>query len=741
VRLPKWTLAIVAILVLSTVHFAAASVLETQKVPAVKSKSAPPADASLSDPIWESAIKATDFVNATAQAPAKLATTAYLLYDDKNLYVGFICDQHGVPITASQTVNDVGMGLDDSVMIAIETSGSGTRVYTFSATPRGVRYETSSESSRYNPPWQAVTMQADGSYRVMMTIPLADLRVQNAKVQDWRVNFTRRIASTGDLYTWVYNSNAIGYCTNNSAGFMTYCDAPHWPVIAGLEIAGTNARPKPYADIYGLGSTGSQRTTFETTPGNFTTQNPRAIGVDVTVPFTSSLAFVGTLAPDFSNVEADQTTISPQEFARNFQEYRPFFAQGSQYIDALPHVNINGQSSSPFYSPAIGIFDSGFKIEGTAGRNAIGLLTVHGDGFNDQAFGYGNARPDGSLSISAEGVLVNHNGLIDNTFGFGGGFTNLKSGMQSVAVVQQESGTLVTTSSLAQSVVLGQIVQHGPFLAGVVYREAGPEFAPVDGFIRINDIHGPQGVFVYNGVGSKGSAIKSYSFSAVADRYLDGSGAVHEADTSFGGSILFNNLLALSFGSNISELRSYDSAYPVYLNPVTNVFNQVAFAAGYKDGTPAPIDASYSYGPFAVFCPGVDPQPLLCANTAANLFTPAFVQQLDISTSRTFGHGFGISAEYGGTIEHGTGLPEDSEWLRRISLTRAFGAEGQLAVGIRSINGTGGFAIPATNIAVSYHQRMHDGSQLYFEYGTPAAASTLQRVVIKYVLHLGGAGT
>jgi hypothetical protein len=132
VRLPKWTLAIAGLLALCTVYCAQASVLQTQQFPAVKTKSPPPSDASLSDPIWESAIKATDFVNFTAQAPAKLATTAYLLYDDKNLYVGFICDQHGTPVTASQTVNDVGMGLDDAVMIALESSGSGSRVYTFS---------------------------------------------------------------------------------------------------------------------------------------------------------------------------------------------------------------------------------------------------------------------------------------------------------------------------------------------------------------------------------------------------------------------------------------------------------------------------------------------------------------------------------------------------------------------------------------------------------------------------------
>ncbi len=62
--------------------------------------------------------------NVTTRSPAGFATTAYLLYDDKNLYVGFKADQAGVPIVATQTTNDVGFGIDDFVGIGVDTSGS-----------------------------------------------------------------------------------------------------------------------------------------------------------------------------------------------------------------------------------------------------------------------------------------------------------------------------------------------------------------------------------------------------------------------------------------------------------------------------------------------------------------------------------------------------------------------------------------------------------------------------------------
>jgi hypothetical protein len=723
---------------LAWVGAATAAVTETQSFPAVKAASPPPLDAALADPVWQTALQAQNFTNFTDQAPAKLPTTAYLLYDDKNLYVGFVAEQPGVPITATQGVNDVGLGLDDSVTIGIDPSGSGARTYAFTVTPRGVRYETSSESSRYQPLWAAVATRTQAGYRVMMVIPLTDMRLSGAREQSWRVDFTRRVAATGDLYTWAYDPASNAYCSNNSVSTTTYCDSTRWPLVTGIAVAGAAARPRPYADVYALGSGGSDHNVFETTPGSFTTQPARPIGLDATVPLTTTLSFVGTLNPDFSNVEADQTVIAPQEFPRNYTEYRPFFAQGFNYIDALPHVNVNGPGNVIFYSPALGIVNSGFKIEGTSGQNAIGALDATGDGFDDQAVGYGNARPDGSLSFSLEAVDAHHPGISDQTWGVGGAYANLHSGLQPLFIFEQERGTLVSAASLAQTITPGIILQHGPILIGVLWRDVGPEFAPIDGYNRINDIDGPQAVVAYNGVGGKGSAIKSYSLTAIGDRYVDRSGAVHEADVLGSAGVTLKSLLSLTVSGGASELRSYADAYPAYTDPEENPFNQTGIAIGYKDGTPSPTDFSYSFGPFGVYCPGSAPQPLLC-NGETQTYAPAFVQQLDVSTTRQIGHGYGLALEFGGTLEHGIDDPSDSQWLRRLSLTRSFGSEGQLAIGLRSISGTGGFAAPGVNLAVSYHQRLANQSQLYLEYGTPAAIATLHRFIVKYVLHVGGA--
>ena len=58
--------------------------------------------------------------------------------------------------------------------------------------------------------------------------------------------------------------------------------------------------------------------------------------------------------------------------------------------------------------------------------------------------------------------------------------------------------------------------------------------------------------------------------------------------------------------------------------------------------------------------------------------------------------------------------------------------------GCRGYRGTGGFAQPGVNLAASLHHRFKNDSELFFNYGTPAAPTTLQRVVLKYVLRTGG---
>ncbi|MBV8689939.1 MAG: hypothetical protein JOZ59_07540, partial [Candidatus Eremiobacteraeota bacterium] len=135
---------------------AGAVVLASQSFQAVMAPHPLPLDPSLSDPLWASgAVPDNAYQNLTTRQRAAFTTAVDVLYDAKNLYVAFHSEQGSTPITATQTANDVGFGIDDFVGVGIDPGGNASQVYFFETTPRGVRYAQASETARYRPDWQA----------------------------------------------------------------------------------------------------------------------------------------------------------------------------------------------------------------------------------------------------------------------------------------------------------------------------------------------------------------------------------------------------------------------------------------------------------------------------------------------------------------------------------------------------------------------------------------------------------
>jgi hypothetical protein len=312
---------------------AAATVTRSDSVSAVRTMAALGADSSLGDPAWQTGriTPGPAFENLTTRttAPAD-ATTAYVLYDDRNLYVGFTVRGQGA-VTATQTTNGTGFGIDDFVGIGIDPSGTGSPVYYFETTPRGTRYQQSSENSRFNPLWQAAASSVAGGWNAVLVIPLRTMRIAPGK-HDWRFNLLREDAARGEHFTWAYD----GLMQDGAVGqaWPLFTDTRFWPTLRSVTPPAASAgRPQPRADVYGLVSSGGDRHLFQQADGAFESESIRNTGIDASVPLTSTVAFVGALSPDFSNVEIDQQTIAPQEFARQLIEYRPFFAQGASFLN------------------------------------------------------------------------------------------------------------------------------------------------------------------------------------------------------------------------------------------------------------------------------------------------------------------------------------------------------------------------------------------------------------------------
>lgn len=666
-----------------------------QSFSAPRATSTPLPSTLLTDSAWKSALEIPLAENFVTRAPAALKTTAYLMYDDKNVYVAAHAEQSGVPIVAVQTVDHAGISADDHISVAIDTSGNGSRVYTFRVSPSGIHDEASSENARYAPDWKTYAkVTENGDYDALLIIPFANLHLQPG-TQSWRVNITRYVAKTGDLFEWAYEPNQSDPTSPQ-----------YWPTIKGITVSSGASKPQPHADVYALGAGGSDHERFQSTFGSFHTMKARTVGADFTYPLTGTLSVVGTINPDFSNVEKDQTTTAPQQFARNYSEYRPFFAQGARYINSLPSVTVNGITESLFYTPSIGVFDRGLKLEGTAGNHSIGLLNASGQGFNDTAMGYAYSNADQTLRISGEGVFARHADLRDNSYGIGVRRTNARSGAFTIAKAEMENSSDTGTSHY---LFASEGLQTATWFTAIDYRDVSANFNPADGYTAFTDIRGPRLGFNYNGVTPKGSFVKNWSVGGWLDRFVDHTGAPKEYDANFGLYAQLSNQFSLQLNGGTSALRFDDNPKAPF-----TPFNLRQIQLGYGDTSPTPIDVGYSWGPFGA----------------------GFLQQATFSTSQAFGP-YSLTAEYDGTVERNAG-PRDSQWLRRVSIARSFGKDASFAISLRSINGNGGYAVPGTNLSFAFHKRMPNADELYFDFGTPASRSTLHRFIGKYVFHVGG---
>ena len=707
---------------------AAAAVAPTFSFAVAKAPHPLALDPSLSDPAWSAGQipERGPWQNVTTRNPASEQTTAYLLYDDRFLYAAFVVQQPSDPVMATQAADDVGFGADDFVALGIDPSGNGSQAYFFETTPRGIHYEQASENVRFRPLWRSAASTGKGSWRAVMEIPLSALRIR-AGARVWRVGFFRSLAARGEHVTWAYDPTM----QDDPAGsWPSFADLPFWPRATEFNISASALRPKPRVELYGLTSMGNDRNLYQQANGAFTSERTRSYGLDFSLPVTSTVNLVGTANPDFSNVEIDQQTIAPQEFPRQLVEYRPFFAQGASFVSPnATSINFNSPPNEVFYSPSIGPFDSGLKLEGTFGMQSLGVDSFRGfdettgNTFNDQAFGYHHALADRTFQYWIDGVLAHHSiAGTDATYEAGAAGRNIASGLQWAVDDAVEDGTWVPGGS-ARSLDARAAVVKPNYQVVLGYADISPAYDPIDGFTTIADVRGFAGYVNING---STPALKNWAFFVQGDRFNDATGAVHEADSNVFLSATFKNGFSLNgLGPSTSELRGYNgnffTGYPSYAGPSTLPFNLFNVPVGYRDGTPTPIDASAAWGSFG--------------GNRQHFYT--------LSTSHPLGARYTLGLEYDASYQRGLASGAlDSQFLRRVALGVNLSSAITLTLGLRDINGLGGFSPQqGLNVATGLHVRLRNGD-LYTNYGSPSAYQTLNRFIVKYVLRAGSdAGT
>ena len=314
----------------------------------------------LQDRPREAELEVTDFRQYLPGdgTPATEATTAYLSYDDKNLYVIFLCrDEPGKVFAHLSKREDTFQ--DDNVAVFLDTFRDRHRSYYFGANPLGIQTDaiyTEGQGYDYSfdTLWRTEGRLIPGGYAVWFSIPFKSLRFSHAPEQTWDVMLYRQILRKREVDTWPYVTQRVEGITQQFAP------------AGGLEkiSPGRNIQLIPY------GLLARNHFLNQPFPLNPSFQNAfeHRGGLDAKFVARDALTFDVTLNPDFSQVESDdpQVTIN-QRFAVFFPEKRPFFIENAGFFQTP--INL-------FFSRRIADPQFGGRMTGKAGQWFLGALVI-----------------------------------------------------------------------------------------------------------------------------------------------------------------------------------------------------------------------------------------------------------------------------------------------------------------------------------------------------------------------------
>jgi len=644
----------------------------------------PPMDGDANHPAWAQAATTTYDYDLRLKRKSANSTVAKVMTDGRYLYVAFDAKYNG-QLRAEQHTNNVGVDTDDEVQIDLWPSGANGFRYIFIATPLGTHYQFSSENDVYEPEWTSAGRIVPGGFMVTMRIPLNVMK--GARTERWNAQFARLTMQTREDLAWNHGENQSDH------NDLTYAGVFHnMPVVAAT-------RPKARVAVYGLTEIGSSGS------GNSTAR----AGADISIPITSGSSFIATLHPDFSNVEADQQTIAPTAFQRNYAEVRPFFTQLSQFYNRFNSV---GYYVADLYTPSIPTPRNGYAFEGKEGPFTLSALDAVGaDARNDSAQSFGYHTPNRKFAVSLQHTGVSLPGVKDDVVSAGIVNDNLRN-FFTYLNYGSDKGTYVLDGSQAQRYEAGFGI-YGPtsFFGGAI-RKLGAYYSPYDGYVQLTDVAG----FTFNGskdfLFKQPGKIRRVSPYVFFDSYHQHDGQLNQYDMEEGVEITTYSNWRLDLNAGSSYLREADGT----MSPIT----QNTFRLVYNDTTATPTLFSWATGRFG----------------------PGQLDTWDRSTTLRVGKRGSFTLEVDDTAQYLDIGQRRIQWFERASYAYQLTRESSFAVGIRKVVGQSpilSYQQPeGTNITANYHGKMGPW-EFYAAYGSANNISTLHAVTLKVIRYIGAA--
>lgn len=362
----------------------------------------------LDDPAWLKALPVELVYEASPgeNTPARQRTTAMILYDRENIYIGFRCyDTLPGAIRANLSDRDKIFG-DDYVIVTIDTYNNFQRGFEFAVNPYGIQGDLlmmggGNEDPSYDMVWQSAAAMDSTGWTAEIAIPFRSLSFTKDESQTWTINLLRNLPRNNRyLLTWTpLDRNNPSYIAQGG----------HLTGLEGIK-SGKALEFLPYMMVQQSGvrsDNGNQESTINGGPLK------ARIGGGITYAPGPNITLNAVVNPDFSQIESDADQLSVNTtFALFYPEKRPFFMTGMDLIQTpmyysrtinnpLFATKINGKAGKFSYL-ALAAYDrnSGITVPGEEESNTIQTDTGSYAGVARLRYDIGNENFIGLLWLS-----------------------------------------------------------------------------------------------------------------------------------------------------------------------------------------------------------------------------------------------------------------------------------------------------------------------------------------------------
>ncbi len=282
-------------------------------------ESPPRIDGVLDDVVWQKTAPSNSFFpfepGNIGTVPESLQTEVKMAYDNDAVYIAaFMRYPHPDSIAGQFSQRDDIRTQADHFAIALNTYNDGineTRFYITSAgTIADSKVNENGEDFSYNVVFEASISRDEKGWYAEFKIPYNALRFPEKQVQDWSINFYRKLIKENETHSWNFIDKEKGRQTQYNGS------------VVGVK----NIKPPVRLNLFPYVQGVVQR-------NDGANSASVSAGMDIKYGLSNSFTLDATLIPDFGQVGYDNVQLNLGPFEQTFSEKRQFFIEGIELFD------------------------------------------------------------------------------------------------------------------------------------------------------------------------------------------------------------------------------------------------------------------------------------------------------------------------------------------------------------------------------------------------------------------------